>query len=546
MLGNSFNKEENSLGLSNFLPFVASLSFFGSSSEELREKLSQLLEFQQFLPGQEIFNWGGRNAQKENEIPVSDVSSNPNTPIYSGSFPKTTKKGKKTQKDIYILVEGTISAQKPATGMKRPKTNENKGTESPLTPKYDEESRRNVENVILKPKVVFGQVLHLRKKHDLDLKDHRYLSAKCSEMTILSILHWEKCKKILKEERIQTWKQKTQFLFEVFPFFSQNFLSRCLPIFQEVIILKDTVLFREGDAPSACFVIKEGEVSLTKLFQIKGSQEDPTKSFERPQLINKQRKPVENMKLVQLAGKELVGFEEIFDGGMPRYWTAKVTSTRLLALKITREDFEMKLLPSNEDEFIQSWRNIFIEKRKLMVQQVISVKNMVQGPGATYLRNIKEGKASQSQFQELKRAPYDLDRLKKQTKTMLKAKKHFQMDLGKQKEKTREMHQVQPTDGAHLFKTSCAPNHPNEDKLVVNDGKMKGGAQEESTISSRSLIQRKESERIDHRTNMIYQKMFDSTSKDGWLNKRQRSSQRPATADQVKRRRKSKHLKSEN
>ena len=168
---------------------------------------------------------------------------------------------------------------------------------------------------------VFGELAIIRKKK-------RAATIVCLENTHLAVLMKKDYESILLE-------QETAKFQKILDFFNKTLFKRCSNdrmtfiayLYKKRKYVKDQIVFKEGQEPVECYIVKKGDIEISKTFT-----EENKKNKDK-----KKRKISRKLKVAILSVAQLFGEEEILKNKENRKYTAKVTSVKATLFAITKQ-----------------------------------------------------------------------------------------------------------------------------------------------------------------------------------------------------------------
>ena len=168
---------------------------------------------------------------------------------------------------------------------------------------------------------VFGELAIIRKKK-------RAATIVCLENTHLAVLMKKDYESILLE-------QETAKFQKILDFFNKTLFKRCSNdrmtfiayLYKKKKYVKDQIVFKEGQEPIECYIVKKGDVEISKNFT-----EENKKIKEK-----KKKKTSQKLKVAILSVGQFFGEEEILKNKENRKYTAKVISVKATLFAITKQ-----------------------------------------------------------------------------------------------------------------------------------------------------------------------------------------------------------------
>ena len=161
---------------------------------------------------------------------------------------------------------------------------------------------------------VFGELGIIRRKK-------RAATIICLENTHFAVLMKKDYESILLE-------QESNKLHKLIDFFNQTLFKKCSKdrmtsiayMYKKRIYVKDQILFKEGQEPIECYIVKKGDIELSKSIDIKNNGKKRNKG-----------------KVAIISAGQFFGEEEILKNYEKRKYTAKVISVKASIFFITKQ-----------------------------------------------------------------------------------------------------------------------------------------------------------------------------------------------------------------
>jgi CRP-like cAMP-binding protein len=172
----------------------------------------------------------------------------------------------------------------------------------------------------------------------LVLGQNRTASIQCNEDCVFAVLDYYDFKMLLDKAIEQRFNSKVDLLkgISIFKGMPRHVLYKLAYHLEEMRYVRKQALFNEGDTPTHMYILRKGEVKLTKAMKLFNSIDEaaPTSRFS-----SKSNKTFAVKSQVAIIGtNELFGEEEIFSK-RPREYTSECYSTSIDVFQISYDNF---------------------------------------------------------------------------------------------------------------------------------------------------------------------------------------------------------------